>query len=67
MTEGVVICARCCNTGWVCEAHDNRPWDGPHESGCGGAGMPCPSCNVSNPDNPPRLPAGFVRDDSLDD
>jgi hypothetical protein len=67
MTEGVVICARCCNTGWVCEAHDNRTWDGPHECGCGGAGMPCPSCNVSNPDNPPRLPAGFVRDDSLDD
>jgi hypothetical protein len=32
-----------------------------------GAGMPCPSCNVSNPDNPPRLPAGFQRDESLDD
>jgi hypothetical protein len=23
------------------------------------AGMSCPSCNVSNADNPPRLPAGF--------
>jgi hypothetical protein len=31
------------------------------------AGMPCSSCNVSNPDNPPRLPAGFQRDESLDD
>jgi hypothetical protein len=25
------------------------------------------SCNVPNPDNPPRLPAGFQRDESLDD
>jgi hypothetical protein len=29
--------------------------------------MPCPSCNVSNPDNPLRLPRGFQRDESLDD
>jgi hypothetical protein len=28
---------------------------------------PHQSCNVSNPDNPPRLPAGFQRDKSLDD
>src|SRR5262245_52198832 len=54
-----VACFRCCNTGWVCEAHDNRPWDGPHACGCGAAGAPCPSCNVSDPDNPPRLPAGL--------
>jgi hypothetical protein len=26
-----------------------------------------PVLNVSNPDNPPRLPAGFQRDESLDD
>jgi hypothetical protein len=39
-----VACARCCNTGWVCEAHDDRPWDGPR--GCGGAGMPCPRANA---------------------
>jgi hypothetical protein len=32
-----------------------------------GAGMPCPSCNVSNSDNPPRFPTGFQRDESLDD
>jgi hypothetical protein len=36
-------------------------------AGCGGAGMPCPSCNVSNPDNPQRLPAGFQVDESVDD
>jgi hypothetical protein len=52
-------CARCRDTYWVCETHDDRPWDGEHACGCGGAGMPCPSCNVSNADNPPRLPAGF--------
>jgi hypothetical protein len=51
----------------VCETHDDRPWDDEKACGCGGAGMPCPSCNVSNPDNPPRLPAGFQRDESLDD
>jgi hypothetical protein len=31
------------------------------------SGMPCPSCNVSYPANPPRLPAGFQWDESLDD
>ena len=36
---------------------------------CGGgsAGMPCPSCNLSSPENPPRLPEGFQRDESLGD
>ena len=63
-TEAVVICARCRNTGWVCETHDDRPMD--HE-GCHGAGMPCPSCNVSNADNPPRLPPGFQIDESVED
>jgi hypothetical protein len=36
--EAVVICARCRNTGWVCEAHDDRPWDGPHACGCDAPG-----------------------------
>jgi len=60
-------CTRCQDTYWVCETHDDRPWSGDKACGCGGAGMPCPSCNVSNPDNLPRLPAGFQRDKSLDD
>jgi hypothetical protein len=60
-------CARCQDTYWVCETHDDRPWNGEKACGCGGAGMPCPFCNVSNADNPPRLPAGFQRDESLDD
>jgi hypothetical protein len=36
-------------------------------AGAAGPRLPCPSCNVSNPDNPPRLPPGFQRDESLDD
>ena len=63
MTEAVVICARCRNTGWVCEAHDNRPWDGPYACGCDAPGAPCPNCNSSDKDYPPRLPADFVPDD----
>jgi hypothetical protein len=34
----------------------------------GAAARVCrPSCNVSNPNNPPRLPAGFEMDESVDD
>jgi|EndMetStandDraft_8_1072994.scaffolds.fasta_scaffold16872_4 hypothetical protein len=57
-----VACARCQDTYWVCEAHDDRPWDGPHACGCGAAGAPCPTCNVPKPGEAPRLPAGFVPD-----
>jgi hypothetical protein len=31
-------CARCCDTYWVCETHDDRPWDGEHACGCGAPG-----------------------------
>jgi hypothetical protein len=31
--------------GYVCERHHDRPRDGEHRCGCGGAGMPCPNCN----------------------
>jgi hypothetical protein len=53
-------CARCEDSGWVCENHPQRPWQGEHACECGGAGMPCPRCNE---DDPPRLPSGFVDDD----
>jgi hypothetical protein len=62
--EAVVICARRRNTGWVCEAHNDRPWEGPHACGCGAPGVSCPNCNSSDKDHPPRLPAGFVPDDN---
>jgi hypothetical protein len=39
-------CDVCGSTGWVCEDHRDRPWDGTdHDCGCGGAGAPCPACN----------------------
>ena len=44
-------CSHCDSTGWVCETHSDRPWDGAKACGCGGAGMPCPSCNLSSPDD----------------
>jgi hypothetical protein len=40
-------CKNCDSTGWVCENHDDTPWDGhsDREDACGcGAGMPCPVC-----------------------
>ena len=43
--------------------HPDRPWDGAKACGCGSAGMPCPSCNLSSPEKPPRLPEGFQRDE----
>ena len=63
----VVTCARCRDTYWVCEAQDDRPWDGAHACGCGAPGMPCPNCNPSDKDHPPRLPVGFQCDDSTGD
>jgi hypothetical protein len=50
-------CARCADTGWVCETHIMKPWDGPEACGCGAAGAPCGRCNVD--DEIPRLPDGF--------
>ena len=49
----IVNCTRCDNTGWVCETHKYRPWDGSNACGCGGAGMPCPDCNPFDRDHPP--------------
>lgn len=37
-------CLLCEDTGWVCEHHRDRPWEGPTACGCGGAGSNC-SCN----------------------
>jgi hypothetical protein len=52
-------CARCEDNGWVCESHQDRPWEGEHACGCGGAGAPCPVCNVPSEGEAPRMPAGF--------
>jgi hypothetical protein len=60
-------CSGCGDTPWVCEAHPEWPWDGPKACGCGGAGKPCPECNVSDQDHHPRLPKGFEPTFDIDD
>jgi hypothetical protein len=45
-------CTRCEDTGWVCEAHEDRPWDSgaaKKPCQCGAPGMPCLLCNQSDP------------------
>ncbi len=55
-------CPICEGIRWVCENHHDKPWAGFMPEGfvecCGGAGMPCLSCNPCGgrddpPDNPP--------------
>lgn len=38
-----MTCPFCRGSDWVCEEHHDRPMG--HE-GCGGAGMPCPQCQI---------------------
>jgi hypothetical protein len=52
-------CSVCEDSGWVCEGHPDRPWEGGHACGCGGAGAPCPACNATDRHEAPRLPDGF--------
>jgi hypothetical protein len=52
----VMRCPACGDTGWVCEAHADRPW-GDHPNACqyGEPGMPC-TCNPTGGiDEPPEL------------
>jgi hypothetical protein len=42
-------------------------WGFRRMAACGGAGMPCPICNLSHADNRPRLPEGFQADENLDE
>jgi len=59
------ICSRCDNIRWVCENHPDRPSLGECACTCGGAGMPCPACNRTDPagpDDAPDMPKGFVPD-----
>ena len=47
-------CNNCDDTGWVCEGHPDRPWDGgsSRADACGcGAGAPCDVCNESGQDH----------------
>jgi hypothetical protein len=57
-------CTRCDDAYWVCEEHNNVPWErGPslRACNCGAPGMPCPDCNRSaGPHDPPKMPPGFM-------
>lgn len=46
MTEQMLYCGNCADSGYVCENHPEHPWAGMvgGEECCGGAGMPCPLC-----------------------
>ena len=57
MKAALPRCARCNNSGWVCEHHDYIPWDEGNAECCGGAGAPCRDCN-SAPNVMPRMEAG---------
>ncbi|SHH20052.1 hypothetical protein SAMN05444169_6285 [Bradyrhizobium erythrophlei] len=57
--NAVMKCTLCEDCGWVCESHHDRPWEGKDACTCGGAGMPCPWCNLPEKDEEPRLPDGF--------
>jgi hypothetical protein len=43
-----VKCRFCQVSGWVCERHLERPWDGDGACGCRAPGAPCPACNAAN-------------------
>jgi hypothetical protein len=43
-----ITCQICKDEGWVCEDHQDKPWNGEHHRICLGAGMPC-KCNTVNP------------------
>jgi hypothetical protein len=50
-------CPVCHGARWVCEDHPDRPWsDG---CACGGAGAPCPACNISDFAQKPQMPEGY--------
>jgi len=54
-----IICKNCEDVNWVCENHNNKPWDDGADC-CDGAGMPCPICNNVTTDNgEPYMPEGF--------
>ena len=58
VVHNLMKCTVCEDCGWVCENHPDTPWSGEHACNCGGAGMPCPKCNPSDQDHPPRPPTG---------
>jgi hypothetical protein len=50
MDREKIKCARSRDTYWVCETHDLARGMASTHAAAAPRGMPCPSCNVSNPD-----------------
>jgi hypothetical protein len=51
-------CVTCDDTGWVCEAHPDRPaamFSGRFDACNRGAAAPCLTCNPGDADNPPDM------------
>ncbi len=46
-------CQTCDDYRWVCENHPDNPWEGNRACECGGAGAPCPKCNIPDGKNYP--------------
>jgi hypothetical protein len=55
-------CWLCEDCGWVCETHPDKPWEGEEACTCGGAGAPCPECNMPKKGEFLRMPEGFRTD-----
>jgi hypothetical protein len=61
LCKAVMPCSACGDTGWVCEAHADWPWnDRPNACRCGEPGLPCPTCNEPAEGERPRMPQGFT-------
>jgi hypothetical protein len=45
-------CTVCDDCGWVCEAHQDKPWEGQHA-------CPCWICNATIDATAPRMRPGF--------
>jgi hypothetical protein len=62
-TQSAQPCKVCRGCFWVCEDHADKPWGGASDDAdacnCGGAGMPCPACNLSDREHKPKMPEGY--------
>ena len=58
MTDQSNTCKTCLGYRWVCENHNDQPWN---KDGCEcGAGEPCPECNAAEYGGDPDMPPGFT-------
>lgn len=51
-------CPNCRGELWVCENHHDVPWNEGDPPCCGGAGAPCPACNMPTDGSMPKPMTG---------